>query len=52
MLIEVIMKTLCVLLGAGFGENPVYLKAARQLGKELAKRDITLIYGGGKLGLM
>jgi len=46
------MKTLCVLLGAGFGENPVYLKAARQLGKELAKRDITLIYGGGKIGLM
>src|SRR3990167_1067887 len=46
------MKALCVLIGASFGNNPIYLEAAKQLGKELAKRNITLVYGGGKLGLM
>ncbi|EKE09896.1 MAG: hypothetical protein ACD_16C00100G0058 [uncultured bacterium] len=32
--------------------NSIYKKAAVTLGKELAKRKITLIYGGGNKGLM
>lgn len=32
--------------------SDVYKKAAVTLGEELAKRQITLIYGGGNLGLM
>lgn len=32
--------------------SDVYKKAAVILGEELAKRKITLVYGGGKLGLM
>jgi uncharacterized protein (TIGR00730 family) len=32
--------------------NDVYKKAAVTLGEELAKRKITLVYGGGNLGLM
>src|SRR3990167_926480 len=46
------MKTLCVLIGASFGRNLTYLETTKQLGKELAKRSIKLIYGGGRLGLM
>lgn len=46
------MKAICVLIGASFGRTPAYLKATQQLGKELAERNIKLIYGGGKLGLM
>lgn len=46
------MKALCVFIGANFGKNSLYLQATQQLGKELAQRNITLIYGGGKLGLM
>jgi uncharacterized protein (TIGR00730 family) len=46
------MKALCVFIGASFGHDPAYLEAAKQLGEELVKRNITLIYGGGKLGLM
>jgi uncharacterized protein (TIGR00730 family) len=46
------MKALCVLIGASIGRNPAYLEATKQLGKEIAKRNIKLIYGGGRLGLM
>lgn len=46
------MKSACVFVGASFGQNPVYLEAAMILGTELAKRNIELIYGGGRLGLM
>lgn len=46
------MKTLCVLIGASYGKNLNYLEATKKLGNELAKRNMTLIYGGGKLGLM
>lgn len=46
------MKALCVFIGANTGKNTTYLEATKQLGKELAKRNIKLIYGGGRLGLM
>lgn len=46
------MKKICVLLGANIGQHPAYIQAAKQLGYELCKRNITLIYGGGRLGLM
>jgi uncharacterized protein (TIGR00730 family) len=46
------MKSLCVFLGANAGSNPVYAQAIQQLGTELAKRNITCIYGGSDTGLM
>lgn len=46
------MESLCVFIGSNLGRNSVYLDSTKQLGKELAKRKIKLIYGGGKLGLM
>jgi uncharacterized protein (TIGR00730 family) len=34
------------------GFNPVYAESARELGLLFAQRSITLIYGGGNVGLM
>ncbi|WP_232001671.1 TIGR00730 family Rossman fold protein [Legionella spiritensis] len=46
------MKTVCVYLGANFGNNNHFSEAAILLGKELAKMDLTLVYGGSSLGMM
>lgn len=46
------MNTLCVFVSANFGRNPAYLEAIKQLAQGIAERNIHLIYGGGKLGLM
>ncbi|RSL32374.1 TIGR00730 family Rossman fold protein [Salibacterium salarium] len=46
------MKRLAVFCGSSDGASDVYTKEAAQLGKELAKRDITLVYGGASVGLM
>ena len=44
--------SICVYCGSGSGRNPAYVTAARQLGQDLARSDIGLVYGGGSLGLM
>jgi predicted Rossmann-fold nucleotide-binding protein len=46
------MKSICVYSGSNFGERGSYLEAAQDLGVEMAERKITLIYGGGNVGLM
>lgn len=46
------MNSICVFAGSSVGNNTEYAQQARQLGMEIAKRGITLIYGGSKLGLM
>jgi uncharacterized protein (TIGR00730 family) len=46
------MKKICVYCGSSPGKNPDYLEAARSVGRELAQRGITLVYGGGRSGLM
>ncbi|WP_026461812.1 TIGR00730 family Rossman fold protein [Adhaeribacter aquaticus] len=46
------MKSLAVFCGASTGNNPVYVTAARALGKLLAEQGITLVFGGGKVGIM
>ncbi|MFE0507296.1 LOG family protein [Peribacillus butanolivorans] len=46
------MKTLAVFCGSSRGASNVYLDAAKKLGKELAKRNITLVYGGACVGIM
>ncbi|KAA1042397.1 TIGR00730 family Rossman fold protein [Macrococcus equipercicus] len=45
------MKTVAVFCGSRTGA-PIYEEHARRLGAQLAARDITLVYGGGKVGLM
>jgi len=43
---------LCVFCGSGTGSDPVYSATARELGLLLAKSSISLVYGGGNIGLM
>jgi len=46
------MRHVCVYCGSGKGRDPVYAKAANDLGAALAGAGIGLVYGGGSLGLM
>ena len=46
------MKKLCVFTGASAGTDPKFAEAANQLGQILAARNLGLVYGGGKSGLM
>lgn len=46
------MKAVTVFCGASSGVPESYLSAARELGKQLAGRHLTLVYGGGRTGLM
>jgi len=46
------INSLAVFCGSKNGNNPVYIKHAKELGKFLAKKNITLIYGGGSTGIM
>ncbi len=41
-----------VYCGASLGNKPVYQQAATQLGQWIASNKYTLVYGGGKVGLM
>jgi len=43
---------LCVYCGSSSGSHPEYVEQARAFGTETAKRGMTLVYGGGKVGLM
>lgn len=46
------LKSVCVFCGSSAGNRPEYAVAARQMGVALAERELTLIYGGGNIGLM
>lgn len=46
------LKAVAVYAGARPGTNPANARLARSFGEALARRGITLVYGGSKLGLM
>ncbi|HON78240.1 MAG TPA: TIGR00730 family Rossman fold protein [Spirochaetota bacterium] len=46
------MKRICVFCGSSPGNRPEYRNAARSLGSLLAERNIGLVFGGGRVGLM
>jgi uncharacterized protein (TIGR00730 family) len=46
------MKRICVFCGSSPGSRPEYRAAAEELGTQLARRNIGLVYGGGNVGLM
>jgi uncharacterized protein (TIGR00730 family) len=46
------MKTVCVFCGSNFGTRRAYREAAVRVGSLLAARGITLVYGGGNVGMM
>ncbi|MDI1289589.1 MAG: TIGR00730 family Rossman fold protein [bacterium] len=45
-------KAICVFCGASNGGRPEFPAAAWELGTAIAKQGFTLIYGGGRAGLM
>lgn len=46
------MKSICVFSGSNSGARADYIEAARQLGREIATREMELVYGGSRIGLM
>lgn len=46
------IKSICVFCGSSPGSEPEYTAAARQLGRLLGRKRITLVYGGSNIGLM
>lgn len=46
------MKSICVYCGSSLGKDVRYVDAATELGTELANRDIRLVYGGARIGIM
>jgi uncharacterized protein (TIGR00730 family) len=46
------MKAIAVYCGASPGIDPIYADRARDLARVLVERNIGLVYGGGKVGLM
>jgi uncharacterized protein (TIGR00730 family) len=46
------LERVCVFCGSNPGRDPVYLRAAAELGEVLARQGIGIVYGGGNVGLM
>jgi len=46
------VKRLAVYCGSALPADPVYVEAARHVGRSLTLRGIGIVYGGGRLGLM
>jgi hypothetical protein len=47
-----VIQAICVFCGANYGKRPSYRESAYRVGEILAQRGITLVYGGGNVGLM
>ena len=46
------VKSVCVYCGGAKGLNDAYLQVARDMGADLGKNKVRLVYGGGGSGLM
>lgn len=46
------IASVCLFCGANVGTRAAYTQAARALGEMLAREGVTLVYGGGSVGLM
>ncbi len=46
------MKSICVYCGANFNGDPALQKAIENLAQTMANQNITLVYGGGSVGVM
>jgi uncharacterized protein (TIGR00730 family) len=47
-----LVRSVCVFAGSSEGDDPAFAAAARALGQAIATSGRTLVYGGGKVGLM
>ena len=43
---------ICIYCGSNAGADPAFRAAAHQLGEAMARRGISVVYGGGHVGLM
>jgi len=46
------IRSICVFSSSSDAVAPHYMAAATELGAAIAKRSLTLVYGGGRVGLM
>jgi uncharacterized protein (TIGR00730 family) len=46
------VKSICVYCGSATGNDPAFLDEAVAAGTLIARQGLTLVYGGGKVGLM
>lgn len=46
------VHTICVFCGSSVGNDSAFQQTAQALGRTLAEKGITLVYGGGNIGLM
>jgi uncharacterized protein (TIGR00730 family) len=46
------VKSICIYCGSAVGKNPAFLAEATRAGTLIATAGLTLIYGGGRVGLM
>ncbi|HCB31145.1 MAG TPA: TIGR00730 family Rossman fold protein, partial [Acinetobacter lwoffii] len=46
------MNSIAIFCGSALGSDPLYAQIAEKVGQTLAARHQTLVYGGGRSGLM
>ena len=46
------LNSICVFCASSIGTRPIYAESARRFGAALAARGVTLVFGGGCVGLM
>ena len=46
------MSRLCVFCGSSEGKDKKYIELGENLGKLMAEKDVDLVYGGGRVGIM
>jgi uncharacterized protein (TIGR00730 family) len=46
------ISSVCVYAGSRPGRDPIFMQAAEALGRGLAERGMSLVYGGGDVGMM
>jgi uncharacterized protein (TIGR00730 family) len=46
------MERICVFCGSTKGNDPIYEETASILANEMVKNNLTLVYGGGSIGIM
>jgi uncharacterized protein (TIGR00730 family) len=46
------MKKICVFCGSSHGNKPIFMDYAKKMAAAIHARNMTLVYGGGSVGLM
>jgi uncharacterized protein (TIGR00730 family) len=46
------LNAICLFAGASGGNDPAFIESAREVGRTLAAGGVTMVFGGGRRGLM